>query len=859
MNKGNFLPLLLLAFASVASEPPYEFKWANRTADEFEPIARLESAEGWRVEATNAEAELESATDRVLFGKGVMRLKFRANGKDPRVRIVPKEAIPCPDGFDTVSVWLYGNTKNGSDTLAAVFADAANREEALSFGKVRHLEWHDQIAVVTKRSPLYGRKGLSFVGFELSMATNTEFRTMDLTSLAVFVDPKRPIPFNPRPKRGVRLFERQDQGHNVGPGTLPFPNAPDTVLPPRCEVKGLEFRLPKDGSVDWSDLAFRVDGGKWIPLARGGGLFPATAARGAKVRFMREANSVVALVEAPKGVEEVRFGAMAKPARCVPVCWPYMTLVWCDENDIPGYQKRGICNPQTAFVETGDRKVVVGAMFDWTQSSAFAPSGRDDAKEGEVQLCPAVKYVPKTDGEMNAVFERFVWTVAERAGDVFTTVPNPPSPYMKEMSTGVWRSNPAVGDRTANREYWKRIKALGIDHLIVTDHETGWRDGEESFTFRTCTAPGRGGDRSQYEYARFMIDEMGFRYGLYTGLDDLATVNGNYSIDRVARRWDGTLVPAWRRCYIPKSTWSVQYAGGQAKEIQRKFGINTSYCDVHTCKTPWQCGDCDARAPGAATFAQTFYDFGEIFLAQKEAWKGPVYSEGAFHWWYSGLIDGNYAQDYTYNMDDRPWLVDFDLGRLHEKSVNFGVGSPKMLYRASKVKPDPVRERERYLMRFIAATLAFGHGGYLACVVDPVNVGFVADDLECEEVSYYLVQGIAAKYTLAAATEISYADDEGKFHPSEDAAFNGALFSSRVKVSYSDGTTVFVNGSKTSPLRVTHRGTSYNLPPNGWVALAGDGSAGSMNVLEGDRRIQRAWSGEYRYERINGKSNIRKP
>ena len=32
---------------------------------------------------------------------------------------------------------------------------------------------------------------------------------------------------------------------------------------------------------------------------------------------------------------------------------------------------------------------------------------------------------------------------------------------------------------------------------------------------------------------------------------------------------------------------------------------------------------------------------------------------------YAGLVDGNYAQDSSYRLPDNPWLVDFDLLRLH--------------------------------------------------------------------------------------------------------------------------------------------------------------------------------------------------
>lgn len=290
------------------AERPYEMVWANRTADEFPPLARLENAEGWRVGCSAAEATVSSAADRELFGKGVLRLKYRATGSSPRVRLAPVKPLLCPDGFDTVSVWIYGNRIWGKDDLVAEFRDADGVPFVVPMETIRHLEWHCQFAVLPPELRPRAVHDATFEGFSLAIETNATFRTLDFTSLCVFRDPQRPLPKTVRARRGVQVFADQPQGHNTGTGRLPFPDCAETVIPPRREVKGLEFRLPKDDALDWGNLAFRIDGGDWIALAEGGGLFPAEKARGARVRFRREGNSVVAEVEAPAGVEEVGFG-----------------------------------------------------------------------------------------------------------------------------------------------------------------------------------------------------------------------------------------------------------------------------------------------------------------------------------------------------------------------------------------------------------------------------------------------------------------------------------------------------------------------------------------------------------------------
>ena len=42
--------------------------------------------------------------------------------------------------------------------------------------------------------------------------------------------------------------------------------------------------------------------------------------------------------------------------------------------------------------------------------------------------------------------------------------------------TGVWRAYGA-GNRESDKKYWYNIWRHGMRHCIITDHETGWRDG----------------------------------------------------------------------------------------------------------------------------------------------------------------------------------------------------------------------------------------------------------------------------------------------------------------------------------------------------------------------------------------------
>ena len=144
--------------------------------------------------------------------------------------------------------------------------------------------------------------------------------------------------------------------------------------------------------------------------------------------------------------------------------------------------------------------------------------------------------------------------------------------------------------------------------------------------------------------------------------------------------------------------------------------------------------------------ATTFYGYGELLLRLREIIGGPVYSEGSMHWMYAGLVDGNYGQDKFYRFDENPWLVDFDLRRIHPLECDFGMGSPPNFFWRANVDP----KSKTAIDRFLAATIAFGHTGFLLTY----NNAAVRR-------SYSLIQPIAAEYDVSVRI-----DKPRRGHPS---------------------------------------------------------------------------------------------
>lgn len=839
---------------------PYELVWANRDTDAHPPLVDFEDMTGWRTVCENAHATVERTRAQQIWGRYVAKLTYRGTGRFPSVRINPPQPIRINGPFDAVTLWLYGNNwgwapdpKTPPVAVHARFADAAGKDFDVPLGRVDWKEWSLLHRRLNPEQIKRVQNGASLLGIEIKGGRNEEDRVLYLDNLAVYTEVFKPLSFEPRPKRGIDLPVGVIAGANTGPGRLPFPTRPQTILPDnltadfRTTVKQekdafsfiysgadgtLTYRLePKSGT--WSDLSARWgDHGEEIhPCLDGGvrfetksGPIPPQKAehRGTELkgdavesRWRLSAGDssadvtytyrlwnkslVIDTLAAGGKVAEVRFGKAQglKSPRLV---------------TNPFYPAHG-GRAAVAVSGTAEAPLFLTGNVDWYLSNASILWASNDVKPDGVVYHGGTRYIPKTDGARDDCFDRFFLTVSPRYEEVLPTIPNPISPWKSITGTHLWRSHGA-SNRDEDARFWANCHRWGMTQVVVTDHETGWRDEGESFTFRTRAAPGKGGDKGQFDYARLMQDKLGFVYGPYNNFTDFAPVNEFWSTDMVSRTPDNQLQHAWMRCYAPKPARAVEYCARLAPQIQKKFHFSTAYCDVHTAVAPWDRVDYDARVPGAGTFAAVLYAFGEIMLLQKQAWNGPVYSEGNNHAFYCGLTDGNYGQDQAYRPATSPWLVDFDLRKLHDLCCNFGMGNPNMFYSGKEPPHDTPERKNAWLDRFLAATVAFGHPGFL------VYEGGDASALR----SYYMLQQLHSRYCLASAGEIRYIDDQGRPLDTSAAVASGAYKRSQVVTRYSDGTVTAANGNPTERMKTRAYGREIDLPPNGYCGWTKDGA-----------------------------------
>lgn len=829
---------------------PYEMDWAGRTQPQHVPAVDFESLEGWSADAKDAVASFERTRQQQLWDTYVGKLTYRRDGKQPAVEIRPPKPLAVEGPFDCVSLWVYGNNWAWvpDPSTPQVNLDVLLRAKdgglvAVPLGNVRWREWWFLRRKLSPEQVAQLSDGATFEGIRVTNGRNTEDRVLFFDNLAFYKEALPPLTFEPRPRRNLTLPEGQTTGTNTGPGVLPFPNREETILPTNLakESKGtLEveegryaFRYagddgelvyvyaPKSGGLDDVTAQWKDRGEPLRPLSGGGVWF--VGPNGQPIRPEK-----LELTECTADGDTITSAWRAYwQGNAADVKYTLRLLgkslvvdVQCLGGHVARFDVGGVVGAQNprvvrvpylagdwqnrpAVVVTGQEEspLFLQAILDHHRTNSSHFWFKNDVADGGAYSNGGSIYTPKTDGRRNPCFERLFLTISPKFEEVLPNIPNDPSPWKHVAGERLWRAHGAT-DREQDYAYWKNIADYGMTKVVITDHETGWRDGGESFTFRTKTAPGRGGDASQKEYAE-RLHALGFRYGIYNNYTDFAPVNEFWHDDMVTRQPDGNLNPAWARCYNPKPARAVEYEARLAPIIQEKFHLSTAYCDVHTAVHPWSYVDYDARVPGAATFVATFFAYGEIMLHQKKTWNGPVYSEGNNHWYYCGLTDGNYAQDQVARLADNPWLVDFDLRKMHPLCCNFGMGNLDMFFGSNTKLDGGPGGWDANLDRFLAATLAFGHTGFL------VGHGGIESTVR----SYFGLQQLHARYAIDTIDTIHYADENGSLLDTDAAVATGAFERSQLALRYCDGLEVYVNGNKTQPWTVDGR----TLPPNGWL------------------------------------------
>jgi hypothetical protein len=776
------------------------------------PLVVFDDCEKWIIETENCEADLYLSSEQRLFRPTSGKLVYKTTNKEASVKLIYNEPVDIKEPWDCIDFWTYGDHWLWESRHYSAFKHYAlikgNDEQIheLDFSSgdhnglihkywfLNHIKLNEKIERPAK-----------FVGIKL-VGKNTipgNKHTLFFGPIYIYQELLKELTFNEYPKN------------------LPFPLRKETILPIN-RISDFNNKIKKEGRLHYLSYQGKDMNLEYIIDIYSGIL------NGIQVKVNNSAYELCKDAEfvftsdqkAGWNIESemvrqdtlfVEFAASVNNQKYNFSCWYTINqkslIVGINEKSNTGHVKeitlgetgkfnnsKLITVPFLPYDFGRHPKLLFGddlfffKQFDWYYSDGSNLTTKNSLNDGWANYNNGVEYIPKTDGKRNPVRERLFINVSKDVIEVLPTIDNPSSPMRSYQANRLWMIE-GDSDYEKNKKRVRRFRSLGLENVTVRYHEGFWRDGGESFTFRTQTAPGRGGNNAVKEFIRD-IKDLDWRIGLYSNYTDFAPINEKWDPDWVTREPDGNWQVAWARCYAPKPMVALEQEFILAPIINKTLGPNHSYCDVHTSKSPMTRVDYDHRVPGAATFRRTFECFGLLLLNERNAYKSPVFSEGYNHWWWAGLTDGNYA-NYIPLINTIPIFPEFQLYKIHPLEMDAG--------------NLPVGGSE-----YLAYTLAYGHIGILS--------GNISEIIK----RYAVLQTLQNHYSMIPVKKISYFDGENNEYDSSSAIKKELNEVAKLKIEYSNGFTVYINFSD-SKWRINAMNKFFTLPLNGFLAFTEDG------------------------------------
>ncbi len=438
--------------------------------------------------------------------------------------------------------------------------------------------------------------------------------------------------------------------------------------------------------------------------------------------------------------------------------------------------------------------VYVNAWWDWHTTRATKLDG------------PLARYLERTDATLSTLHERFFLVLSPDVDAELPAPGNPPSPYRAELSgrmvLDIWTPDFKQIERGL-----AELGDYGITNCVGIIHVWQHAGYDNALPQHDPANAAMGGDAGLAAAVNAGKAD-GCLMALHENYVDYYRNYPEFDSSAIALNTDGTWMLSWLnhstgvQSYWTKPAWMITNAATQSPTIHQRYGTTAAYLDVNSGIAPSSHGDMDARAPGAGTLAALLTGDTALWSYERKIHQGPVFGEGANHWYYSGLLDGVEAQ-FGGDLENQgalaPLFVDFDLKRIHPLQVNHGMG-----YYERWVSPGESLSNTLTMDAYRMQEIAFGHAPFLGRI-DWDDVGHAL-------VESNLVAPVARSYGLASVSSIEYQVNDA--WESASVAAQSASFS-RVRIGYDNGLIVVANASP-KPLRWQN----MVLPQYGWAAKA---------------------------------------
>ena len=211
-------------------------------------------------------------------------------------------------------------------------------------------------------------------------------------------------------------------------------------------------------------------------------------------------------------------------------------------------------SPRIAMLESKNDDVIqtyfASIWIDWYRSNATSLYTAYEHDEEYVVINGGVRYLPKTDGRRNDIFERIVLSISSRIEEVLPSIPHPKSSHTSKLVEHIWMDSPTPLIYEEEIAKCKTYLHYGLEHVVHGDGPEIWRDEFESPSFRTKAAPYKGGDHGLNHYYE-QLKSFGWDVATYLNYSELSPLNADWSSDHVQRQSTGGMASnlRWSFCH----------------------------------------------------------------------------------------------------------------------------------------------------------------------------------------------------------------------------------------------------------------------------------------------------------------------
>ncbi len=437
----------------------------------------------------------------------------------------------------------------------------------------------------------------------------------------------------------------------------------------------------------------------------------------------------------------------------------------------------------------------VNAFLDWTGASA---SYHDNT---------SAVYGERTDGTRESLHERVIFSAAWNLPEVLPNIPNLASPFREHLAgkiiLDIWGGR--FDDIAKNLEM---LHDYGLNQCVAIIHDWQRSGYDNALPAHVPANANLGGDVAM-KHLVATAKRLGYDIALHENYVDYYPDYEGFHTNDIALDSHGNRELAWFNPGTKIQSFAVQphailpLAQSQSPQIVARYAPNADYLDVHSAVPPWFHVDYRADREGAGTFQPTWQTHRKLWAYERELYRGPVFGEGANHWFWSGLLDGVEAQ---FGVgwpgsagQTAPLFVDFDLLKIHPLQFNHGMG----YYERWWQKPSwhglpPMVVLDQYRMQEIA----YGHAGFLGGATYAV--------IPLAWLEHHLMTPVTSRYATARATNIQYRVHD---HWVASGVAARARVWRQVRAVYDNGLTVIANDAP-KPLEES----GCVLPQYGWLA-----------------------------------------